>query len=77
MRCPVSHQGDDEQRSRRAVTPCRPSGCGGMGPAAVLPLRDDATASPVSRRLASGPMARATRPSRLLPRAASGQHQWQ
>jgi len=26
MRCPVSHQGDDEQRSRRAVTPLSPVG---------------------------------------------------
>ena len=73
MRCPVSHQGDDEQRSRRAAIPCRPAGCGGMGPAAALPLRDDAPTSPVSHLLASGPMALATRPSRLLPRAARRQ----
>ena len=80
---------DDEQRRRRAETPCRPSGCGRHGAiCGVLArlcragLRSRATASPLeatprrcpaspaSWRLASGPMAPATRPSRLLPRAA-------
>ncbi len=41
-----------------------------MGPSAALGLLDDATASPASPRLASGPMALATRPPGLLPRAA-------
>jgi hypothetical protein len=42
---------DDEQRRRRAVTPCRPSGCGGMGPYRTLPHLTDAPASPAVRRL--------------------------
>ena len=32
---------DDEQRRRRAVTPCRPLGCGGEGPSRALPRLDD------------------------------------
>jgi len=42
---------DDEQRRRCAVTPCRPSGCGGVAAAAALALLNDGTASPASRRL--------------------------
>ena len=42
----------------------------GMGPSAALPRLDDGPASPAPWRLASGPMATTTRPSRLLPRAA-------
>jgi hypothetical protein len=43
------------------------------GPAysAALPLLPDDTASPSSRRLASGPKALATRATRLLPRGAN------
>ena len=45
-------------------------GAGLPGPSAVVSLLDDAFRSPASRRLASGPIALATRLSRLLPRAA-------
>ena len=61
---------DDEQRRRRAVTPGRPLGWGGFGPAAALTLLNDDTASPASRRLAAHPKALPTRPAGLLPRAA-------
>src|SRR3984893_18189002 len=51
----------------------RPStgGCGGAGPSAVLPLLDDATASPASRRLAADPAALATPPHTLFQQPAS------
>ena len=42
----------------------------GAHPSALLRLLDDAWASPASPRLLSGPAAPATRPIRLLPRAA-------
>ena len=35
---------DDEQRCRHVVTPCRPPGCGVLGPSAALPLLDDGKA---------------------------------
>ena len=53
----IVHRRQPSNDSRRALTPCRPSGCGAMGPSAALPLLNDAPASPASRRLASGPIA--------------------
>jgi len=65
-----AHRGDGPT-PHGAANRWRPSGCGGMGPSAALRLLDDGRASPSSARLASGPMASATRPTRLLPRAPS------
>ena len=45
---------------RSATTPIGPKGCGGMTPSSSLPLLGDGGTSPSSRRLESGPMARAT-----------------
>ncbi len=63
---------DDEQPRKPAVTPGRPTGWGGFGHATALPLLNDDTASPASRRLAAHPKALPTRPAGLLPRAARG-----
>jgi hypothetical protein len=46
--------------TRSATTPIGPKGCGGMGPASSLLLLGDGGTSLSSRRLESGPMARAT-----------------
>ena len=62
---------DDEKRWRRTTTPCRPSGYGGVAAAAVLPLLDDAMASPASRRLAATATALVTRPVRVFQQAPS------
>ncbi len=56
-----------------ARRPLRPSGYDGMGPSAALPLLDRWGASTSSWRLASGPMALVTRPSRVPPLAAGSQ----
>ena len=56
---------------RRRQTPGALRVAGGADPSALLRLLDDAWASPASPRLVSGPAAPATRPIRLLPRAAS------
>ena len=56
----------------RRQTPGALRVAGGADPSALLRLLDDAWASPASPRLASGPAAPATRPIRLLPRAARG-----
>ena len=63
---------DDEQRRRRAVTPGRPSGWGGFGPAAALPLLNDDTASPASRRLASDLLAPPQPPKNYLDTTLGG-----
>ena len=55
---------------RRRQTPGALRVVGGADPSALLRLLDDAWASPASPRLVSGPTAPATRPIRLLPRAA-------
>ena len=54
----------------RGKTPGALRVAGGADPSAWLRLLDDAWASPASPRLVSGPAAPATRPIRLLPRAA-------
>ena len=58
---------------RRRQTPGALWVAGRADRSALLRLLDGAWASPVSPRLASGPAAPATRPIRLLPRAAMGQ----
>ena len=66
-------------RARRATpysaaTPVRPSGCGGAGPFASLPLPSDGPASRAwlaVHRLAPGPAALATRPAGVCQRPAN------
>ncbi len=62
---------DDEQRSDRRATPMRPSGSGFARASAALPLLDDVTASPASRRLASARAKPGTRPFLILGQAPS------
>ena len=62
---------DDEQRSDRRATPMRPPGSGVARASAVLPLLDDVTASPASRRLASAHATPGTRPLLILGQAPS------
>jgi CubicO group peptidase (beta-lactamase class C family) len=62
---------NDEQRSIASANPCRPAGCGGTGPPAALRFLDDGPASVSSPRLAFGLVALPTRPTGLLPWAAS------
>ncbi len=57
---------DDEQRSDPRATPMRPSGSGVAWASAALPLLDDGTASPASRRLASARATPGTRPLLIL-----------
>ncbi len=73
---------DDEQRRDRRATPMRaglrtqiPSGSGFTRASASLPLLNDGTASPASRRLASVRAKPGTRPLLILgqaPRGSSG-----
>ncbi len=74
----VSHR---DRRTTKSVTrtPLRPTGYGGIGPSATLPLLDRwchrpsrCRTSNSSRRLAYGPMALVTRSRRVLPRTAMG-----
>jgi hypothetical protein len=44
------HIVDDEQCRDRPQSPCSPSGSGGAEASAALPLLDDVTPSPASRR---------------------------
>ena len=72
---------NDEQRSMRSANPCRPAGCGGTGPSAAsgslmvdggsAVRRTTPARAGASPRIASGPMAQATRTAGLLPRGAS------
>jgi hypothetical protein len=62
---------DDEQRSDRRATPMRPLGSGFAQASAALPLLDDVTASPASRRLASARAKPGTRPLLILGQAPS------
>jgi len=57
---------------RSATTPIGPKGCRGMAPASSLPLLGDGGTSPSSRRLESGPMARATDDAGGPSRASQG-----
>ncbi len=70
-----------DRRTTKSVirTPLRPTGFGGIGPSATLPLLDRwchrldrCRTSTSSRRLAYGPMALVTRSRRVLPRTAMG-----
>ncbi len=67
----VSHR---DRRTTKSVTrtPRRPTGYGGIGPFATLPLLDRWGTSTSSRRLAYVPMALVTRSRRVLPRTAMG-----
>ena len=65
------HIVDDEQRSDRRATPMRPSGSGFALASAALPLLDDGTASPASRRLASARPALAPKCELILARTLS------
>ncbi len=66
----------DERQRPTAVTPSRPvfsymMGSDGAAPTALLPLVNDTTASPSSRRIAFVTAALRMRPTRLPPRAVS------
>jgi hypothetical protein len=66
---------DGEQPSDCRATPMRPSGSGFARASAALPLLDDGTASPASRRLASACAKPGTRPLLILgqvPRFCAG-----
>src|SRR5512137_989857 len=62
---------DDEQRGDRRAIPMRPLGSGFARASAALPLLDDVTASPASRRLASARAKPGTRPLLILGQAPS------
>ena len=60
---------DDEQRSDRRATPLRPLRVSAWRASAALPLLDDGTASPASRRLASALASPGTRHLLILGQA--------